>query len=158
MPRTEHRISYLCRAGAAGALALGLLTACGSGESDDPPAAGGPAQSSTAPADGGDFCSRAAGIDERVDSALSDLGNEDASLTDAFRQIAVELRGIEAPAAITADWTSLADGLDRIADALSDFDVTDFDSLERLEQAEGDLTTASANVDDYLSDECGIDS
>ncbi len=34
--------------------------------------------------------------------------------------------------------------------------VPDLDSLETLEQAEGDLTTASRNVDDELADECGL--
>ncbi|HEV3364939.1 MAG TPA: hypothetical protein VG795_12525, partial [Acidimicrobiia bacterium] len=75
----------------------------------------------------------------------------------AFRQIATELRGIDAPDAIRSDWEAIAAGLDRVADASADVDtVPDLDSPEALEQAEGDLTTAGRNVDDYLADECGL--
>jgi hypothetical protein len=47
-------------------------------------------------------------------------------------------------------------GLDRMADAFADLDITDLDSLDALDQAEGNLTEAGDNVDQYLSDECGI--
>ena len=104
-----------------------------------------------------DFCTQAAGMDERVDSALSDLEGNDPSVTDAFRQIATELRGIDAPDAIRSDWEAMAAGLDRMADAFADIDdITDMDALESLDRAEGDLTTASTNVETYLSDECGL--
>jgi hypothetical protein len=44
-----------------------------------------------------------------------------------------------------------------MADAFAGIDsITDLDSLEGLEQAEGDLTTAGRNVDEYLADECGL--
>jgi hypothetical protein len=103
------------------------------------------------------FCVQAAGIDQRVDSALSDLEGNDPSVTDAFRQIATELRGIDAPNAISSDWEAMAAGLDRMANAFADIDdITDLDSIESLDRAEGDLTTASTNVDTYLSDECGL--
>jgi hypothetical protein len=84
------------------------------------------------------------------------MEDDDPSVSEAFHQIATELRGITAPEAITADWESMAAGLDRMADAFADLDITDLDSLDSLDQAEGDLTEASTNVDDYLSEECGI--
>ncbi len=157
MTRTLRPAATLFRAGVAGAAAVVLLTACGGsgggggGERD----AAAASDDTAAPA-AGDFCSQAGDIDERVDAALSDLDGGDTSLSDAFSQIAVELRGITAPAAITSDWEAMAAGLDRMADALADFDITDLDSLDSLDEAEGDLTTSSENVEAYLSDECGL--
>ena len=141
--------------------AVVLLGACGGGspEADSATAtpAAGQSEEATAAAEGAaDFCTQAAGIDQRVDAALSDLEGDDPSVTDAFRQIATELRGIDAPNAIRSDWEAMAAGLDRMADAFADVDITDPDSLEALEQAEGDLTTAGRNVDEYLADECGL--
>jgi hypothetical protein len=150
------------RVGVAGAAAAVLLAACGGGSSEagsaTPTPAAGPSEEGTAAAEGGDdFCTQAAGIDQRVDAALSDLEGDDPSVPGAFRQIATELRGIDAPHAIRSDWEAMAAGLDRMAGAFADIDsITDLDSLEALEQAEGDLTTASRNVDDYLADECGL--
>ena len=161
MSRTVRTLD-LFRTGVAGAAAVVLLAACGgegseAGSATATPAAG-QSEEATAAADGAaDFCTQAAGIDQRVDSALSDLEGDDPSVTDAFRQIATELRGIEAPDAISSDWAAMAAGLDRMADAFAGIDdITDLDSIEALDRAEGDLTTASSNVDAYLSDECGL--
>ncbi len=154
---SSTRIPY--RAAVAGAAVAVLLTACGG---DDSPTTGGAPE--TARAAGGNttdasavdaFCAEAEDLDQRVDSALSDLDGGDPSVVDAFRQIATELRGITAPAQISADWTAMAAGLDRMADAFADLDITDLDSLDSLDDAEGDLTEASTRVEDYLSDECG---
>ena len=156
MTRTVRRDLHLFRAGLAGAAAVVLLASCGDGGSSGADAAATTRAAGEATGEGdGDFCDRAAGIDERVDAALDGMEG-DPSLADAFRQIADDLRAIEAPGAITADWGSMAAGLDRMADAFGQVDVTDLDSLEVLEQAEGDLTEASSSVDDYLGDECGI--
>ena len=159
-----HRTLSLSRAGVAGAAAVILLAACGGdgGESaTDSPATASPAESSaaktTATSGAEDFCTQAAGIDERVDSALSDLGGDQPSVPDAFRQAAEEVRAIDAPGEIATDWEALAGGLDRIGDALSNIDITDPESLATLEDVEGDLSTASTNVENYLRDECGID-
>jgi hypothetical protein len=160
MSRSVRPTPNLYRAALAGAAAVVLLTACGgggdvAGSPATTGAAGGDA-SGTSASGAGDFCDRAEGIDQRVDSALSDLEGDDPSVADAFRQIATELRGITAPAAIAPDWEAMTAGLDRMADAFADLDLTDLDSLESLDRAEGDLTAASTTVDDYLSDECGI--
>jgi ABC-type glycerol-3-phosphate transport system substrate-binding protein len=161
MSRTVRTLD-LFRIGVAGGAAVVLLTACGGGGSEAGSAtttpAAGQSEEGTAAADGAaDFCAQAAGIDQRVDSALSHLEGGDPSVADAFRSIATELRGIEAPEAITSDWEAMAAGLDRMADAFAGIDdITDLDSIESLDRAEGDLTAASTNVDDYLSDECGL--
>jgi hypothetical protein len=157
MTRTVRRDLHLFRAGVAGAAAVVLLAACGDGGGSSGANSAGTTQAAGEATDEGaaDFCDRAAGIDERVDAALEGMEG-DPSIADAFRQIADDLRAIEAPEPITADWASMAAGLDRMADAFGQVDVTDLDSLEVLEQAEGDLTEASSSVDDYLGDECGI--
>jgi hypothetical protein len=146
------------RIGIGGAAAVVLLAACGGGSGDDAPEATAAAEQSeqgTTSEGADDFCAQAAGIDERVDSALADVEG-DPSLSDAFHEIATDLRTIEAPAVIASDWAAMAAGLDRMADAFGQVDITDLDSLEALDQAEGDLTTVGDNVDDYLRDECGI--
>jgi hypothetical protein len=158
MSRTMRRTVITCHASLAGAAAVVLLAACGG---DGGSAADRAAADSAAERNGGsgeaDFCTQAAGIDERVDRALEDLGGEDPSVTDAFRQIAEELRAIDAPDAIRSDWEAMATGLDRMADTFADVDLSDPQSLAALEEAEGDLTAASNNVEDYLRDECGIE-
>jgi uncharacterized protein len=149
------RTRDLRRATVVGAAAVVLLTACGGGSNDSD--AGSTAAGSTAGtgAAGGDFCAQASRIDDRVDAALADL-DEGASVPDALRQTAAELGAIEAPDAIAAEWATLVDGLNRIADAFADLDITDSDALSALEDIEADLTTASADVENYLRDECGI--
>jgi hypothetical protein len=162
MSRTARTTLHLCRAGVAAATAAVLLTACGgdgdesSSGSAETSGTAGADTSGTAPSGESEFCARAEEIDSRVEAALSGIDDADPSVTDAFRQIAVELRDIEPPDAISQDWAELSAGLERMAEAFADFDITDAGSLEALEEAEGNLTTASDNVDQYLSDECGI--
>jgi hypothetical protein len=160
MTVSARRTLSASRACAAAAAAVLLFTACGDSGNDTSPADVA-AESDEADATGGggeaDFCTQAAGIDERVEEAVSDAGSEDPSVAAAFREIAEELRAIEAPEAISSDWSAMAGGLDRMADALADVDLTDPGSLSALEEAEGDLSEASGNVEDYLRDECGIE-
>jgi hypothetical protein len=160
MSPTARTTLHLCRAGLAAATAAVLLTAC-SGDGED--SASGSAETSgsasadtSSPSGASEFCARAEEIDSRVEAALAGVDDADPSVTDAFRQIAVELRDIEPPDAISQDWAELSAGLERMADAFADFDITDADSLQALDEAEGSLTTASDNVDQYLRDECGI--
>jgi len=157
MPRTVRTPVM----GAAAAAAVVLLAACGGDENSaaDSSAAQtqGAATETSASAGADDFCSQAADLDRRVESALSDLEGDDPSVADAFGQIAEELRGIDAPAPIASDWEAMAAGLDRMAETFTDLDITDADSLAALEDAEDELSTASSNVETYLRDECGIE-
>jgi hypothetical protein len=145
------------------ATAAVLLTACGGDQepaadaSATSSAAGTEASESSASSGGSDFCTQAAGIDQRVESALSGVEGADPSVSDALRQISEELRTMEPPEAIASDWEALAGGLDRMAAAFTDLDITDADSVAALEAAEGDLSTASDNVETYLREECGIE-
>jgi hypothetical protein len=149
-----HRNRTACRAGVAAAGVVLLLAGCGSGDSRSG-AAGTPAAETTAPPGDADFCDQAAALDDRVDSAVSDLGN-DASIPDALRELTVELRAIEAPAPIAADWETLAGGLERMTDAITDGDITDPTTLDALDAAERDLSGAGDRIDTYLREECGI--
>ena len=160
MSRSRHLTASMSLVGATAAV---LLSACGGDgdpAADASPASGAAepsASESSAGSAGSDFCAEAAAMDQRVDSALSDVEGADPSVPDAFRQISEELRAMEPPAAIASDWEALAGGLDRMAEAFSDFDITDADSVAALEAAEGDLSTASENVETYLREECGIE-
>ena len=154
------RTGIACRGLLAGTAGVVLLAACGGGDNADSAssttAGATDAAESSADSGGSDFCTQAADIDQRVEEGLAGLNDDDPSVPDAFRQIAEELRNIEAPAAISSDWESLAGGLDGMADAFADFDITDPESLTALDEAESRLSTASTNVENYLRDECGI--
>jgi hypothetical protein len=142
--------------GLAGAAAVVLLTGCGGSDGSSTADPSRTTGTSPAGASSDEFCDRAAGIDARVDSALSDLDEDGPSVPDAFRAIAVELRSISAPAAISSEWDEMASGLDQMADAVAELDITDLSSLDDLDRASNDLTAASTTVEDYLGDECGL--
>ena len=158
MSGTVHTNRNACRTGVAVAGVVLLLAGCGGGDSQPGAAATTAATTAAetpAPSGDADFCDKAAGLDDRVDEAVSNLGN-DPSIVDAFRQLTTELRAIEAPPSIAADWEAMAGGLERMADAFADVDVTDLSTLDALDDAEGDLSAASDRVQTYLRDECGI--
>ena len=154
MSGTVRSNRIACRAGAAAAGVILLLAGCGGGDSGSGAAAT-TDTTTTAPSDVSDFCDQAADLDGRVDAAVEDLG-DDASIPDAFRELTAQLRAIEAPAPIAADWETMAGGLERMADAIADGDITDPSTIDALAAAEGDLSGASARVDTYLRDECGM--
>jgi hypothetical protein len=151
MPRTPSA----CRSVSAVSAAVLLLTACSGGGGDDTSGSASEKSAAGTTAAAGDFCSRAADLDERVDAAVA--SRDDASVPDAFRDLATELRGIEPPAEIAADWETQADGLDQMADALAELDLTEPDSFAKLEELGAGLSTASDNVGTYLEANCGID-
>ncbi|MGY1738143.1 MULTISPECIES: hypothetical protein [unclassified Geodermatophilus] len=152
------------RAGVAAVLGVVLLASCsgddgGSGDGGsaaDTPATSSPAEDTAEDtAAGEDFCARAADLDQRVEDALAEVEG-DASLPEVFRQLGEEMRDVDPPEEIAADWETMQAGLDRMADAVADLDLTDGDSVAALEEAGSGLDTASANVEAYLRDECGI--
>jgi hypothetical protein len=157
MSRTERPTVSRLAGGAGLALAVSLAGCGGTGDGSATQAPETAAVATATPAAAAaDFCDQAAGIDERVDAALPGPDGGDPAIADAFRQLAVELRAIDAPEAIAPAWAGMSVGLDRMADAFAGADVTDLDSLAALDRAEQDLTAASSEVEDYLSDECGL--
>jgi hypothetical protein len=154
MSGTVHGKRTARRFGVAVAGVVLLLSGCGGGNDSSGAPATAAAGTTTAAGDA-DFCSQAADLDKRVDTAVNDLG-DDPSIPDAFRQLTAELRAIEAPAPIAADWETMASGLERMADALTDVDFTDPSALDALDAVGNDLTAAGDRVGTYLSDQCGI--
>jgi hypothetical protein len=145
------------RASLLGAAAAVLLAGCGSGGYGSDSSSTTDAATATGTAADSEFCARAADIDQRVEDGLDKLDDEDSSVADAFRQLAEELRGLDAPDAISSEVAAMADGLDRMAEAFDGIDITDPETLTALDDAEGNLSEASDKVDAFLSDECGIE-
>jgi hypothetical protein len=156
------------------ATALVLLTGCGSSDVEDSTPSGATsaaeetsAAETSAPetsasgsedAAGSEFCTEATGIVQRLTGSATS-GNP-ADLPQTFRDAAQEIRALEAPEELAADWTALADGVDQIATTLQDIDPTDPNALatlqERLAPLQQQLSQSSSNVEQYLVEECGL--
>ncbi|MCF6745120.1 hypothetical protein E9529_12715 [Blastococcus sp. KM273128] len=158
------------------ATALALLAGCGGSDDDgttaaedttaaaettatDETTAPGEATASESPAAAGSrFCTEAAGIQERLSGSA--LTGDPADLPQLFRDAAQEIRAIEPPEELAANWAALADGAEQIAGTLQDIDVTAPDALatlqERLAPLEQELGQASDDVERYLVEECGL--
>ena len=159
-----RRTLSACRSGLSVAAAVVLLSACGgSDEGSDaasPSETGSAAAESTADAANSQFCTDAAAMQERVSSAFNDQSNP-AALPQALQQAATEIRDVEPPAEIASDWAVFADGVQQIATAFAEIDFNDPNALATLQQQvgqlQGQLSTASTNVQNYLREECGLE-
>jgi hypothetical protein len=161
-----RRTLTACRDGLAVTAAALLLTACG-GSDDDTSSSSESAgettssasESSAAAADS-EFCTDAASIQERV-TATFNAQSDPAALPQALQEAATAVRDVEPPEEIAADWATLADGIDRIAQALATIDPNDPNALATLQtelaELQQDVGAASASVSAYLRDECGLD-
>ena len=156
------RILSACRSVLLGVAAVVLVSACGASEEGGPDsapdsAAGSATAESSAEAADARFCADAAELQERLTSTLSDQ-TDPAALPQALQQAAAEIREVEAPAEIAADWTALADGVEQMATAFASTNPDDPSALaalqQQLGQLQGKLATASTNVEDYLSTQC----
>lgn len=159
-----RRTLTLCRTGLSAAAALVLLTACG-GSDEESTASSSTSESSpgatesSAAAEPSEFCTEAAAIQERVGSTFtgsSDLSN----LGDILQETAQEIRALEPPAELAADWSTFAEGIEQIA-AVSQIDFNDPNAVAQWQQQAGQLQaqygTAFTNVQNYLTQECGFD-
>ena len=147
------------------AAAVVLLSACGgsdegSSASDSGETSASAAESSAESADS-PFCTQAAAIQERVGASLTNQ-SDPAALPGALQQVVTEIRAVDPPEEIAADWNALADGVEQIAVAFGSIDFNDPNAVATFQQQVGDLqaelSTASTNVENYLRDECGIES
>ena len=159
-----RRTLTVCRGGLSVAAAVVLLSACG-GSGDEPESTAASETSSSAseseaPEAGSEFCTEAASIEERVSSTLNDQ-SDPAALPQALNQAAAEIRAIDPPDEIAADWEALAGGIEQIAAAFAQVNFNDPNALATFEAQVGQLQTqlesASTNVETYLREECGID-
>ena len=157
-----RRTLNVCRTGLSVVAATLLLTACGG--SDDDAASSSSATSSSAAetsADeaGSEFCVKAAGIEDTIGAALNDQ-SDPTTIPDALHAAAGEIRGIQAPDEIAADWTALAGGVEQIATAFGNVDFSDPNAVatfeQEVQQLETQLNGASTNVQTYLAEHCGL--
>ena len=157
-----RRTLTACRSGLSVAAAVVLLSACGGSDEGSSASSTTAAESSAAESGGSSdsqFCTEAAAIQEKVTASFDE--QDPASLGQVLQEGATEIRAIEPPDEIAADWTALADGLEQIAAAFADVDLTDPAAQQQLGQKiaelQGPLDSASTNVENYLRDECGIE-
>ncbi len=163
-----RRTLSACRGGLSLAAAVVLLTACGgsddesasseSSASSSSSAAGSSAAETTGAQADSEFCSQAAEVQERVTSTFT--GETDPSALPTVLQEAVtQIRGIEPPAELEADWTAFADGIERIAQAAQ----VDFNDPNAVAQFQAEVSglqqefgASFDNVGAYLTNECGL--
>jgi hypothetical protein len=161
-----RRTLSLCRSGLAAAAAVVLLTACGGGDGDSTASESTSSSSSssasettenTAPQADSEFCTEAAAIQERVTASLT--GPDQSNLGEIFQTASEEIRAIEAPDDIAADWASFADGIEEFA-AISQIDFEDPAAYQQWQaeatRIQGEYGQAFANVQTYLATECGL--
>jgi hypothetical protein len=159
MPRTLT----VCRQGLPVVAAVVLLTACGGSGNNDSASSSSKASSSAsetkADAAGSEFCTKAAAVESNVGSAVTDQ-SDPASIPKALQQAVAEIRAIDPPNEISADWKALADGVEQLAAAFADVNFGDQAAVATFEQKAADLESklsgASANVEKYLSEKCGL--
>jgi hypothetical protein len=158
-----RRIPTACRSALSVAALAVVLSACG-GSDENSSAAGSStaassaSRSSAAPSADSEFCTRAGSIQQRVASTFTE--SDPADLGALLQEGAAEVRKIEPPAEIAADWAALADGLEQVAASFAGVDLNDPAAKQALGQKiaelQGPLDTASTNVENYLRDECGL--
>lgn len=151
------------RTGLSVAAALVLLTACSG--SDKQSSASSPGRSSSsasetsAQASGSEFCTKAAAVESSVSSAVTDK-SDPAAIQQALQAAVTEIRGIEPPSEIASDWSALADGIEQLATAFGNVDFNDQAAVASFQQTANNLETqlsgASANVEHYLTEKCGL--
>jgi membrane-bound lytic murein transglycosylase B len=153
-----------CRTGLSVAAAVVLLTACGG--SDDQSSAsssssGSSSSASETSAANSEFCTEAERALQGVEPAFSGGGDDPAALATALQDAADQVRTIDPPSEIEADWTALADGIEQFAQAFAAVNPNDPASAAELQQRTseilGSLSTSATNVQNYLASECGIE-
>jgi hypothetical protein len=164
-----RRTLTACRAGLAAGAAFVLLTACGGGTDTDKDAASSPTTETTtssqagndAPEADSEFCTQAQALTTTLESAFGEESSDPGSVAQQFQQIASAMRTLDPPPEISDDWETLANGLDQFAAAFAQFNPNDPASAssfaQQSQELEGQLTTAGANVEKYLTEQCGID-
>ena len=155
-----RRTHPVYRTGITVAAAVVLLTACGgSGKDNNATASSSSASETRAGAAGSEFCTKAAAIESSVTSAVTDEADP-STIPQALQKAVAEIRAIDPPSEIASDWAKLADGVEQLAAAFSKVNFTDQGAVASFEQTatnlEAQLSGASANVEKYLTEKCGL--
>jgi hypothetical protein len=86
--------------------------------------------------------------------------SDPASIPKALQQAVTEIRAIDPPNEISSDWKALADGVEQLAAAFANVNFSDQGAVATFEQKasalEAQLSGASANVQKYLTEKCGL--
>ena len=162
-----HRTLNLCRGGLTAAAAFVLLTACSgdTGNNEDAAASSSSESTSssaenTAPEADSEFCTQAQSLTTALEGAFDQQASDPAAVAQQFQQTATAVRSIEAPAEIATDWENIASGLEQFAAAFSQYNPSDPASASAFAQQTTELqtlfATSGANVERYLSEQCGI--
>jgi hypothetical protein len=157
-----RRAVPLHRVGLSVAAALVLLTACSGSDKQNSAASSTKASSASATsaqAAGSEFCTQAAAIQSSVGSAVTD-SSDPATVKQALQTAVAKIRAIHPPSEIAADWSALANGVEQLATAFANVNVSDQAAVASFEQTAGNLekqlSGPSANVEKYLGDKCGL--
>jgi hypothetical protein len=157
-----RRTLTLCRTALAGAAVAVLLTACGGGSNSSSAsstsAKSTTASSSSAAAADTEFCKQAATLDQDL-SGLSNT-SDPSQLAPALQTVSQRLHQLTPPAEIETDWNSLVGAIDQLAQAAATTDFTNQQQAtafaQTASQLQSQLGTASTNVENYLTNQCGI--
>jgi hypothetical protein len=148
--------------------AIALLAACSGGGGDTSASSSSASTSSSAAAttsagasaSGSEFCTQAQQLVTQLQGAVTD-STDPSSLPTVLQQAAEGFDAVKPPAEIADDWNALADGTRQLADAFGKVDLNDPQSAAQFQQTAGQLESqlggASTNVENYLSQQCGID-
>lgn len=148
------------------AAALLLLPACG-GDSEETSASSSSSSSSSsapessAPAeDASGFCGEAQTALDATNDAVLVAQSDPTQLSAALQEATDQLAAITPPDEIAADWQTLVDGGQQLATATAGVDITTPEGQAaisaQLSELSATVDPASANVETYLSDTCGI--
>ncbi|GHE08530.1 hypothetical protein [Klenkia taihuensis] len=149
------------------AAALLVLPACG-GSSDDTGSAATSSSSSSAAAttgssaaaDDSEFCQQAQAALDANNQAVTDAQSDPSQLSSILTQATDQLEAVTPPEAIAGDWQTLVDAGRQLADATAGVDLTTPEGQQQvagtLQQIGATVEPASANVQSYLSENCGI--
>jgi hypothetical protein len=159
------------RAGAAATLMVVMLAGCAGGD-DDTGASGAETSATAVPTEdrstdaaNGDFCAKVEDIRSQLENldGLPDM-TDPAEAAQTIEESVDALRSVDPPAEIAEDWATVTDAFQSVVTGLRDLDIGDPEALaQQLEDLAGQMEEQSAaiddagtNIDQYLSEECGI--
>jgi predicted Abi (CAAX) family protease len=142
-----------------------LLTGCGGGDSTSSASSSTAAptssdSSSSAPLAQTPFCQQSTRTLTELAPAFSANQSDPSKLGPILQKAADQVLAIQPPAAIAADWKTLADTLHQFAASYSGVDPQNPASASAFAQRNatlmGSLSAAAGHVETYLSTNCGI--
>ncbi len=148
------------------AAALLVLPACGGGSDDTGAAAtsssssAAPTAESSAPADDSEFCQQAQAALDANNQAVTDAQTDPSQLSAILTQATDQLESVTPPDEIATDWQTLVDSGRQLAQAVQGVDITTPEGQQAvagtLQEISAQVEPASANVQSYLAETCGI--